>query len=387
MRRASPRRLVAKLPPDEQPADLRAAYEGHLLVYGALRAFTAPAADVGSPVLAQAAVDMFHGQLLLERAPVARATFSGGEPSALWAAAGMAPGAAVAFSAASLCQPAAPLEITLMRCALLYNIAWPPGLGDYAAMASLLRNVANFWAAPGRAEASAARLAALGVRGAAAAAGDVCFFMLRACGANFAELGRREDAAAAIAEALVVRPEALRSAIDLGGLWPGFDARRARAVAVRGLGVARRAGHDCAAAELALLAATAIEAGALGGDTYLAGDVKSLIADVRRSLDAARRVAPHALHATLDAACAGKEADLGQFADDTSLLVRRTEELQSLEHCSRRCARCDAEAAEMKLCSRCRGAFYCSRPCQQAHWPEHKHACKAARGGAAAAGR
>jgi hypothetical protein len=178
----------------------------------------------------------------------------------------------------------------------------------------------------------------------------------------------------------------MRCAIILGNLCLGFDTRRAHAVALRALGLARRAGHDCCAAELVIPVATAIENGALGGDTYLASNVKPLIAEMRRSLNAARPIALHALHSSLDAACAAKEADLAWHAGGTLLLVRRPE-MRSVEHRSRSCARCGGEAAEMQLCSRCRGAFYCSRACQQAHWPEHKRACKAARGGGAASGR
>ena len=41
------------------------------------------------------------------------------------------------------------------------------------------------------------------------------------------------------------------------------------------------------------------------------------------------------------------------------------------------CAKCDATAAKFK-CSRCRLAPYCTKLCQQKHWPLHKNLCKAA---------
>ena len=41
------------------------------------------------------------------------------------------------------------------------------------------------------------------------------------------------------------------------------------------------------------------------------------------------------------------------------------------------CANCGSEAAP-HLCSRCQRARYCSRPCQTAHWKQHKRMCVAA---------
>ena len=41
------------------------------------------------------------------------------------------------------------------------------------------------------------------------------------------------------------------------------------------------------------------------------------------------------------------------------------------------CAGCRSEAAP-NLCSRCQRARYCSRPCQTAHWRQHKRVCVAA---------
>lgn len=45
----------------------------------------------------------------------------------------------------------------------------------------------------------------------------------------------------------------------------------------------------------------------------------------------------------------------------------------------KKCAKCAKTPAKMLQC-RCRtGAYYCGKTCQEAHWPEHKAACRAAR--------
>jgi hypothetical protein len=43
-----------------------------------------------------------------------------------------------------------------------------------------------------------------------------------------------------------------------------------------------------------------------------------------------------------------------------------------------RCDGCGQTAVELKKCSRCRAAAYCSRECQVRHWREggHKRECK-----------
>jgi hypothetical protein len=41
----------------------------------------------------------------------------------------------------------------------------------------------------------------------------------------------------------------------------------------------------------------------------------------------------------------------------------------------KQCGYCHHQEA-VNLCSGCKSMFYCSRPCQQQHWSEHKHNCK-----------
>mmetsp|Transcript_21574 Transcript_21574/g.51932 ORF Transcript_21574/g.51932 Transcript_21574/m.51932 type:complete len:214 (+) Transcript_21574:149-790(+) len=42
------------------------------------------------------------------------------------------------------------------------------------------------------------------------------------------------------------------------------------------------------------------------------------------------------------------------------------------------CAHCSTSLPTMKLCTRCRCVYYCSRECQTRHWREHKTMCGSA---------
>jgi hypothetical protein len=44
----------------------------------------------------------------------------------------------------------------------------------------------------------------------------------------------------------------------------------------------------------------------------------------------------------------------------------------------RLCSRKGCDKAGKAACSACSNEFYCSKECQQLHWPEHKAACKPA---------
>lgn len=39
------------------------------------------------------------------------------------------------------------------------------------------------------------------------------------------------------------------------------------------------------------------------------------------------------------------------------------------------CAKCDKVDMGLKVCSRCRKAYYCNQICQKAHYPKHKQHC------------
>ena len=42
----------------------------------------------------------------------------------------------------------------------------------------------------------------------------------------------------------------------------------------------------------------------------------------------------------------------------------------------RECRGCGKPTEQLKLCSRCQMAAYCSPECQRAHWPIHKRECR-----------
>ena len=58
----------------------------------------------------------------------------------------------------------------------------------------------------------------------------------------------------------------------------------------------------------------------------------------------------------------------------------KEEMMKRLKHRDELCDNCfiskAAIGSKMSLCSKCKKGFYCSRECQVAHWPKHKHLCK-----------
>jgi hypothetical protein len=51
--------------------------------------------------------------------------------------------------------------------------------------------------------------------------------------------------------------------------------------------------------------------------------------------------------------------------------VKQPEDLQR-----KQCCGCQKYALEIKLCTACKQARYCSKECQREHWPAHKEECK-----------
>lgn len=48
-----------------------------------------------------------------------------------------------------------------------------------------------------------------------------------------------------------------------------------------------------------------------------------------------------------------------------------------VRHRVRNCSTCNKSSLEkMKLCSKCKYAYYCSQECQKEDWPKHKEKCK-----------
>ena len=48
---------------------------------------------------------------------------------------------------------------------------------------------------------------------------------------------------------------------------------------------------------------------------------------------------------------------------------------QDMNHGIHHCEQC-SKVDHAKKCSRCRKVYYCSKQCQQLHWPQHKPNCK-----------
>lgn len=74
------------------------------------------------------------------------------------------------------------------------------------------------------------------------------------------------------------------------------------------------------------------------------------------------------LQAQLQAAGSG-----GQDVPSVGATVQALEAAAPLRPASgATCHGCGKQAAGLLRCARCRGAAYCSKACQRAHWPQHK---------------
>jgi hypothetical protein len=363
-------RLVASLPPEEVSADLRTMHSSFSFDRAGFARLDDPAAGV--PELVQGVLDILRAATLEDAVlgerdimvpPLTRDRLMG----ALGGGASSVP------------------ELALLRSLVLvgesYRLAGdaarlPPG--EARAKERELLRAAEFWAAPGRAEATAARLAALDVERGGDAAADALLALAKAA-LNWAMAARGEVSVVlseTLARAIAAAPLGLTAASNLANALIYNDPRRAYQTALRALQRAHAAGLAFASVRLLIAAVDALRYGALG-PVVRCGAIRPLIAGARRRLEAARRDVPRVVWLRLDERVRDQEANIAGVLD--SAVVRSSNAGRPMleRKLSRACSRCDARVMEALLCSRC-GAFYCSPACQKAHWPEHKAACKAA---------
>ena len=177
-------RLIASLPPEEVSADLRALSEAHTLVRAGADALMDAAAAL--PALLQGVVDLFRG-LALKDTVCGSAGFSfnasgilraireaGGEPDVI----GGRPELDLLRSA--LLQSEADCSLAGFVQAEARGEALGPLAEKIERVGASLKSVAAYWCRPGLAQAAAARLGALGVRGGEGVSADVVAVLLQA---------------------------------------------------------------------------------------------------------------------------------------------------------------------------------------------------------------
>jgi hypothetical protein len=199
------KREFEALPPGAASADLRAMHESRALRFTAVsRLGLDHSARV--PALAQAAADLFRS-IALEARVIGDLPNLGANTPALWAATGGGPGRVPFATAAAAARE--PLELALLGSLDVWRAAaaalelesrdqdaplFMP-LEPRRALHAALARAAGFWADAGRAEALAARLAALGVERAELACADARYALL--CRADQIAGGLPETAPAA----------------------------------------------------------------------------------------------------------------------------------------------------------------------------------------------
>jgi hypothetical protein len=112
---------------------------------------------------------------------------------------------------------------------------------DVCALEQALQRAADFWAAPGRAEETAARLAAIGVERGGGAAADARFALAKAA-ANWEMAARGEPSVETLARAAAAAPLGLVAASNLANVLAVTDQRGAYGVAMRAFQRADSAG-------------------------------------------------------------------------------------------------------------------------------------------------
>ena len=67
-------------------------------------------------------------------------------------------------------------------------------------------------------------------------------------------------------------------------------------------------------------------------------------------------------------------AELGPHAN-TAFAERLCKILGGAERACEKPGCASGSEGKLKICTGCRGVWYCSRECQREHWAAHKHAC------------
>jgi hypothetical protein len=318
-----------------------------------------------------------------------------GDLVTLWVRAAAGAGVSAAAGAGAGAAGAVDAGTTYARSMLAFAaLSNPTGNSDefLEEDVALLEGLAAWWAAPGRAERAADRLAELGLADAPRAVRDLRLALTRMGVAQrwlLTEGAARGGAAATDAawRALVARCEAMQRLAPEGAvaaLWlckalaQLREPRLMYAAAVRARQRAAVAGRGYVALCFEMAAAEAVHAGALGGGGYTTRQLRPLVESMRLHIERAKEWLPRSEAEATEHAVASYEeliADRDQRVPGARLpaVWRLTPPVPVKP---RRCARCGIEAVEMPLCSRCRAARYCSPACQRAHWPEQKAACR-----------
>jgi hypothetical protein len=229
-------RLIATLPPEEVSADLRTMHD----VFTLLRSGFARLGDLaaGVPELAQGAVDLLRGAALADAVVGAsgiKLSMHGFDRLLGMLAAHGVTSATRALGDGRGVAPELALLESLVLVSDSYRLAdgavrLPPD--GVCAMGREVLGAADFWAAPGRAEATAARLAALGVERGGGAAADALFALATAA-ANCEADAHGEVSVRTLERAAAAIPLGLFAASNLANVLMDKDARMADQVALR----------------------------------------------------------------------------------------------------------------------------------------------------------
>ncbi len=71
------------------------------------------------------------------------------------------------------------------------------------------------------------------------------------------------------------------------------------------------------------------------------------------------------------------EISLFQACNECMIKVTRGSNMRMEIHAYKQCLGCNGTDKPVKVCGRCRNAYYCQPSCQKADWSRHKKECKA----------